>query len=160
MFVYTAKMDKKKLLVAVLLTIAVVAAVLVAVVIKGASAVETLSLSAVVKTNEQRVEYLTKLGWKVTPEPLEEQTIIIPEELSGVYEEYNALQKAQGFDLSKYGGAEAKRFTYAITNYPGAEEQVVADMIIYRGRVIAGDIQSVALDGFMQTLEFPKKRTT
>ena len=84
MFVYTAKMDRKKLLVAALLIIAAAAAILVMLVVKGASAVETLSSSAVVKTNEQRVEYLEKLGWEVSEEPMEEQTVVIPEELSGV----------------------------------------------------------------------------
>jgi len=156
MFVYTAKMDKKKLLVAVLLIIAVAAAVLILLVMHGAAAVETLSTSAVVKTNKQRVEYLNDLGWEVAEDPIEEQTIVVPEEFSTVYKEYNELQKQQGFDLTKYSGAEAKRYTYSIENYPGVEDQVVADIIVYRGRVIAGDIQSVALDGFMQTLDFPK----
>lgn len=156
MFVFTAKMDRKKLLVAALIIIAVAAAILVLAVIHGASSVQTLSTSAVVKTNKQRVEYLESLGWEVASEPLDEQTIIIPEEFSAVYEEYNELQKSQGFDLTKYCGSEAKRYTYSVSNYPGAEEQVVADMIVYRGRVIAGDVQSTALDGFMQTLDFPK----
>ena len=32
---------------------------------------------------------------------------------------------------------------------------VVADIIVYRNRVIAGDIQSNALDGFMVGLKYP-----
>jgi hypothetical protein len=33
---------------------------------------------------------------------------------------------------------------------------VVADIIVYRNRIIAGDVQSAALDGFMTGLGFPK----
>ena len=48
------------------------------------------------------------------------------------------------------------RYTYQITNYPNSSDQVVADIVVYRNRIIAGDVQSTALDGFMHGLAFPK----
>lgn len=156
MFVFTAKLNKKRLMAAVIVFILIVAAILTVCVMKSAGAVETLSTSSVVKTNEQRIEYLKNLGWEVEPKPIDEQTIAIPTEFSDVYQEYNLLQAEQGFDLKEYAGVEAVRYTYNVLNHPTCADQVVADIIVYRGRVIAGDIQSTVLDGFMSTLVFPK----
>ena len=44
-------------------------------------------------------------------------------------------------------------------NYPGAgsDDPIVADLVVYRNEVIAGDVQSTRLDGFMHGLAFPAK---
>ena len=55
-----------------------------------------------VKSNEDRVNFLSQFGWKVNPEPLEMVEITIPENFNSTYENYNAIQKNQGLDLSKY----------------------------------------------------------
>lgn len=157
MFILTAKFSKRKAVVAVL----ILAVILIAVILiagkagRKSNARETAALSAVVKNNEQRVKYLNSLGWEVEEEPIEEQKVIIPREFNDIYERYNDLQKMQGFDLSKYGGLEATRYTYKVLNFPDAKGMVVADIIVYRNRVIAGDIQSNALDGFMVGLKYP-----
>ena len=41
---------------------------------------------------------------------------------TGVYEEYKALQKNQGFDLTEYTGMEAIRYTYRVLNYLRTEQ--------------------------------------
>jgi hypothetical protein len=162
MFIFTAKFNKKKAIAAVL----ILAAILIAIILlagggdktkDNANASETAALSAVVKNNEQRVNYLKALGWEVEQNVLEQQKIVIPREFTEVYKNYNEIQQEQGFDLSKYGGAEAMRYTYRILNYPGATGTVVADIIVHKNEVIAGDVQSNALDGFMAGLEFPKE---
>jgi hypothetical protein len=150
MIVFSAKFNKKRAVVAVL----VLAAVLLAVILTAARANRVVSeaapqTSSVVKDNAARVKYLNAQGWEVESEPLEEQTVVIPREFSSVYEEYNKIQLAQGFDLKKYGGIEAVRYTYRVTNYPDAGASAVADIIVFRDEVIAGDVQSNALDGFM-----------
>lgn len=156
MFIFTTKFNKKKAIVAVL----VLAAILIAIILIAASndranAEETAALSAVVKNNDQRINYLKALGWEVDKTALEEQNIVIPRDFSDVYKKYNEIQLAQGFDLSKYGGIEATRYTYKVLNFPGTSGNVVADIIVYRNEIIAGDVQSNALDGFMVGLEFP-----
>jgi hypothetical protein len=158
MFIFTAKFNKRKAIAAVL----VLAAVLVAIVLiagnaNNSNAKETAALSAVVKNNEQRVNYLKALGWEVEQNVLEQQKIVIPRKFTDVYKKYNEIQLAQGFDLSKFGGVEAMRYTYKVLNYPEATATVVADIIVFKNEVIAGDIQSNALDGFMAGLAFPKK---
>jgi hypothetical protein len=155
MFIFTAKVNRKKLLTGIIFILAVI---IVAVIVAAASrgATKEASLTSVVKTNEERVEYLKGLGWQVSDEPIDEQIITIPSEFDEVYTEYNELQKTQGFDLTKYAGLEATRYTYEVTNYPDTADRVVADIIVYRNRIVAGDVQSTALDGFMESLTFPK----
>ena len=73
---------------------------------------------------------------------------------------YNEIQKAQNLDLTPYAGKRAKRWTYNIKNYPGYEGDsgtVQANILVYEGAVIGGDICSTELDGFMQGFDFPTK---
>jgi carbohydrate-selective porin OprB len=156
--VITAKFDKKKLIIAALLIlIAVVAAIVLSLTgSSGKNDASTSGISVTVKNNDERVAYLRSFGWQVSSEPIEQQTITIPKSFNDVYSEYNALQLSQGFDLSKYCGLEAVRYTYQVTNYPGQESGVVADMIVCKNKVIAGDIQSISVNGFMAGLKFPE----
>ena len=154
MFILTARLNRRRAVIALL----VLAAVLCAVVIlagRKAEARPGLAFSPA-KTNEQRVQLLTELGWQVSAEPVEEQTVVIPRQFTDIYEEYNELQISQGFDLKKYGGLEATRYTYEIKHYPDCTDRVYADILVYKGKFIGGDVQSSALDGFMQGLTFPK----
>lgn len=102
-----------------------------------------------VKTNEQRVALLKSYGWEVEETPAEEADVTIPAEFDRVMENYNALQKSQGFDLSKYKNRDMVRYTYRITNYPDYEGTVYANLLIYKNRVVAGDICSSDVNGFI-----------
>lgn len=154
MFFITAKFDRKKLIAGALVLVVLAAAAILLFSPSGDAAAAG-SFDAVVKTNAQRVAYLESFGWKVSADPIEEQRITVPRDFSKVYDKYNTLQKEQGFDLKKYAGLEAVRYTYEITNHPSAQGTVVADIIVYRNRVIAADVQSVSADGFMESLTFP-----
>lgn len=156
MFIFTTKVNKKKLLTGIAFVLAIIILIiLITAMTKGAS--QEAALTSVVKTNEERTSFLTGLGWEVSDEPIDEQVITIPAEFDDVYTEYNELQISQGFDLTEYAGLEATRYTYEVKNYPNTTDRVVADIIVYRNKIIAGDIQSTALDGFMTGLEFPKE---
>lgn len=106
-----------------------------------------------VRTNADRVAYLAAWGWQVRDEPLSVQELVIPKEMDASYEEYLAMQSAQGFDLSQYAGKHVKRYTYQVTNYPDREEQVQADLLLYRGTVVGGEVLSPRLDGFLHGLD-------
>lgn len=95
--------------------------------------------------------FLESLGWETSGEPVDVREVIIPEEWNSVFEEYNDLQKQQGFDLDKYRGKQATIYTYQILNYDGAEN-VVANLMVFDGKLIAGDVCSAELGGFMQGL--------
>jgi hypothetical protein len=152
MIIKTVKWNKK-LCVAILIGLG---AVLVAVVLLSGAIGRGGNEAERAASNEDRVRYLAELGWEVGPEPLEEKEILIPQEFSGVFEEYNKLQKQQGFDLSRYAGKEATLYSYQVMNYP-SPDTVLADLYIVGSRVVAGDIHSTALDGFMHALVLQKK---
>ncbi len=100
---------------------------------------------------EERLNFASRFGYTVNPEPYEVQEVKIPEEFDEVYKEYNNIQLEQGLDLTDYKGCSVKKWTYTITNYPGYEntDTVRINMLVYKGRVIGGDVSSVAIDGFM-----------
>lgn len=150
MYVVTMKWNKKSAVLVVLLV-----ALLLAVIILLSGRNSSSSDGQLLNTNEARVGYLESLGWQVDAEPLEEKCIIIPNEFSDVYKEYNRLQQAQGFDLSRFCGREATIYTYSVHNYEGYVGGVVADVYICKGELIGGDVHSLALDGFMHGLKKP-----
>ena len=57
-----------------------------------------------VTTTDGRIAYLQALGWEADPATETAQEIVIPRVFSGVFNDYNALQKQQGFDLSTSAG--------------------------------------------------------
>ena len=96
MFIITAKFDKKKLILGVLILVVLVAAALLLFLPSDESA-SAGSFDAVVKTNEQRVKYLESFGWKVSEKPIEEQTVIIPKDFSQVYAAVCGAGRALGY---------------------------------------------------------------
>ncbi|MDD6188078.1 MAG: DUF4830 domain-containing protein [Clostridiales bacterium] len=146
MFVMTAKLNKKKLTAVLLTVILLIVAIVVLLNVVGGSS------SQKIRSSDDAAAYLRSLGWQVSPTPLEVQQIVIPRDFSGVYESYIALQHKQGFKLEEYGGMSATRYTFRILNYPSGEDCIVADIIVYGSGVIAGDVQSTAIDGFMEGL--------
>ena len=101
-----------------------------------------------VTTREGRVEYLAAQGWTVDPKTETAQEITLPREIDGVLADYNTLQRKQGFDLRPYSGLGCTVYSYVVTNYE-TDEPVLCTIYLYKNRVIAGDIHSTAMDGFM-----------
>lgn len=110
-----------------------------------------------VTDNAGRIAFLGGFGWQVEEEPHEILEIVIPYEFDAVYEQYNQLQLSQGYDLTRWRGMTAKRYTYRITNYPNSEEDVYANLILCREQIIAGDVSSLSLHGFMHGLAYERQ---
>ena len=108
-----------------------------------------------VKSNQDRVEYLSAYGWQVSQEPIATQELLIPEEMDDSYSEYLALQAEQGFQLEKYAGKRVKRYTYEVLNYPSGEAGVQANLLICKNTVVGGEVLSPRLDGFLHGLTMP-----
>lgn len=108
-----------------------------------------------VKTSKDAAKFLSQYGWTVIDTPIEECEITIPSEFDKVVTSYNEIQKQQGLDLSKYAKKTAQRYTFKVTNYPNYEGTVYANVITYRGKVIAGDICTADAAGFIHTLPMP-----
>lgn len=106
-----------------------------------------------IKTEQDRVEFLAQFGWSVGSEPVEVAEITVPSEFDKIFTGYNEIQKRQGLDLSKYKNKTVTRYTYEITNYDGAESKVYANILVYRNKVIGGDICSADAGGFIHGFE-------
>ena len=106
-----------------------------------------------IKTAEDRIAFLAQFGWEVESAPLEEVKIKIPAEFDKVMNAYNDLQRSQGLDLSKYRGKEVTRYTFRVTNYPNYTGTVMANVILYKNRVIGGDLCSSDVTGFIHGFE-------
>lgn len=158
MLIVTAKMPKRKLTLGVGL-----AALLCCCAIAlnfGQAMGREASASALpspkgVKSNQDRVDYLSAYGWQVSEDPIATQELLIPEDMDESYREYLTLQNGQGFDLQKYAGKRVKRYTYEVFNYPTGEAGVQANLLIYKNTVIGGEVLSPQLDGFLHGLAMP-----
>lgn len=153
MFVYSVKASRRKLIVLCAAVAALAAALLW--VMHSARTAETAQDGAIsykAGTAEERLAFISQFGWRVSPDPVEVSEVILPEVFDAAYAEYAEMNQAQGLDLSLYRGVRAKRWTYEVLNYPGYESQpgtVELNLLIYDGRVIGGDVCSLAQDGFL-----------
>ena len=84
---------------------------------------------------------------------METKTVTIPEEFDKVFAAYNEMQKEQGLNLLRYKGKDVTRYTFTVTNYAGYEGTVYANVLVYRNRVIGGDICSADASGFIHGFE-------
>ena len=151
MMILTAKVDFKKIMV-ILLSLAAV--LLALILIFGGKSQDTAATGAI-GTNDSRVKFLEGFGWQVTPTPHETTQVRIPEESGEIFRRYNALQKGQGYDLSKFSGKKVMRYVYEITNYPGATEPVYATVLVYKDKVIGGDVTDTAAKGKIRGFQMP-----
>ena len=109
-------------------------------------------------TNEERTEFLKQFGYNVEKEPKEIVDVIIPEEFDSVYKEYNDIQRKQGLNLKKYKGKTVTRYTYAIKDYEGYEDgEVIANLLIYKSKIVGGDICSVGQKSYIHGFEQDKE---
>lgn len=156
MFVYSLKcrnLKKKLILCAIAVVVVVGGFVISSKVGEGKSMVqvnETVKADCKAPDNDARLTFLKCFGWEIEEEPSEVVDVAIPKEFGDVYENYNEIQKMQGFDLTKYKGKQVKRYTYIIINYPDRPENVRANLLVYKDKIIGGDVCSLeAENGFM-----------
>ena len=147
MMIMTAKVDIKK--VAIILT-AIVGVILAIVLLLGGNNDAAQTGATTVSDNDARVQFLNDFGWEVSTSPTQSSQVRIPEKQTPVFERYNALQKSQGYDLDAYAGKTVMRYVYKINNFPGATEPVYATLLVYKNKIIGGDITDTAANGVVQ----------
>lgn len=129
-----------------LLTIVIIATVLTAV-ICTVSADEPDG-----STPEKITAFISDCGYNVSSPVIKE--ITIPSVFSDVYENYNEVQKKQGFDLKHHRGKNAVSYTFNVIGYVDADGNIDPDVQIHilvcEGKIVAADIASTKLDGFMK----------
>ncbi len=157
MMVMTAKVDMKKIIIALA---AVAALILGLVLLFGGNNNEAAPTAATgVNNNDARLEFLKGFGWDVSTSPKESSQVRIPEEATEVFDRYNALQKSQGYDLSQYAGKSVMRYVYKINNFPGATEPVYATLLVYKNQIIGGDVTDTSAKGVIQGFKMQERPT-
>lgn len=144
--VMTAKVDFKKIAV----ILAAVVGVILAIVLLFGRSNDAAPTAATVSGNDSRVKFLEDFGWDVSASPTESGQVRIPEEQTEVFSRYNALQKSQGYDLSRFAGKTVMRYVYKVNNFPGATDPVYATVLVYKNEIIGGDITNTAAKGAIQ----------
>lgn len=94
--------------------------------------------------------WLAEQGWEVDPEPTGRMEVVVPAKFDQLYQSYNDIQKTQGFDLSRYKGETVTKYTFLVKNYPQEPDGVAANLLVYQGRLIAADLCSLELGGFLK----------
>ena len=105
-----------------------------------------------IKSESDRRNFLASFGYEVTADAESTVDFTLPKALDAVLLGYNEIQKEQGLDLGKYVGKKVTRYTYLLPSYEGYEGKVYANIIVYRGRVIAADLTGVGEEGFVRSL--------
>lgn len=127
---------RQRLLCSVL--ISVFTAMLVAAFISAASGIDGSS-------DKARRSYAYKLGCRVYE--FCEREIALPLSISSkAYSDCEQLQRRADFSLVPYLGCEATLYTYA-AEYPECVGRVKLNLIVYRGKIIGGDISEPELNG-------------
>lgn len=104
-------------------------------------------------TAEKRIEYIRSFGWDVNIAPTSIKEIRIPGKFDDAYEQYNVLQKEQGFDLRKYRACYAYQYTYDILNYSEPSPvPICANLIVCNGKIVGADISSSEANGLVTVL--------
>lgn len=105
-----------------------------------------------IKTGEDRIAFLSQYGYAVDAEPVESVEVVIPKDFDKVFAAYNELQKREGLDLGRYKGKTVMRYTYRVTNYADYTDTVYASLLVYKNKVIGGDVCSADPAGFAHGL--------
>ena len=159
MFIYSIKKSTLKFVGIICLAAVLMISLLVLVPKNSVSAEPAAAESSLkfdkIRSNTDRVKFLKQFGWEVEKTPEKETVVRIPSEFDSIMSSYNDLQKKIGLDLEKCAGKEAVRYTYKVTNYPGYDGEVFANIVIYKNSVIAGDVCSADVDGFIHDLTYP-----
>lgn len=109
-------------------------------------------------TSAGREAYLNSLGWEIKPDSESFRTVIVPDKLDGIMAQYNRMQQAQGYDLSMHLGESCSQYSYELTNYTDSDGTVIVTLYVQDGKLIAADIHTTAVNGFMHGLKKNEKQ--
>lgn len=156
MFIYSIKAQSIKLFFSIVLSIVSIIAVTLFFPLGSGKVPSAITVSKNseeknfknIESSEDRIAFLKQFGWEVEAEARDVQQITIPVKFDPIYEKYNDLQIKEGLNLKNYKGKTVKKYTYLVNNH-NYEGIVYANVLIYKNRVIGGDICSAVSGGFM-----------
>ena len=92
----------------------------------------------------EMADYLQQLGWQVEPDPIETLDLQLPQSLGDTWGDYAAMQAEQGFPFTDFAGQPIRRYTFRITNYPGMDGGVQANLYLCGDTLIGGGLSGSA----------------
>lgn len=158
MFIFTTKISKKRIILGVVAFAIITSLIIIlrpeenAFDVLSEQMMETEMVSITIggiETNQDRIIFLSEKGWEVSENEISVTKVQIPTNFDEVYEKYNEMQVEQGFNLEKFKGKSVELYTYQILNHENTEEEIHANILIYKNKIIGGDVSSVKLDGFI-----------
>ena len=149
MFAVNIRVSKIKLI--LFICAAVVMAVLIIAVYNKSQ--KQQAIKPVCNNEQEIISYIASFGVTVATDSVKVDTVIVPSEFNEVYTNYNKLQIEQGFDLTKYKGKQLTRYTFSVTNYSQEGFDVFAEILLYDNKVVAADVYSTNVDGFIKALK-------
>ncbi|MCQ2454725.1 MAG: DUF4830 domain-containing protein [Clostridia bacterium] len=113
-------------------------------------------------THKKRCDFLSNIGCEIHEETATEKDITIPTEFGDVYNNYNELQNSVGYNLKNYKGEKCKIYSYDVKKFAPLKKNdyAKANLIVYNGRIIGGDISSSKINGKMYPLKKYEKTKT
>ncbi len=113
-------------------------------------------------TYAKRTDFLKGLGCEIFNDTESRKQITVPLEFSPVYKTYNALNKKAGYDLTRFKGEKCTVYSFSVKSFAdlGEQDYPTANIIVYNGRIIGGDISSAKIDGKMYPLKRYEKTKT
>ena len=153
MFIYSVRASTLRFFAVIILTIAA----LVGIILFGKNEATAYTASTEVdfsgiKTNEDRLEFISKFVTGVTGEPSAVENFSVPENFDRIMLSYNEIQKSQGLDITKYKNKKVTRYTYEVEKWGEEETPVFINLVVYRNKIIACDVSSQNPDGFVKPL--------
>lgn len=160
MFVYAIRSATIKFVCAIALSVAVLLTLVALIPTYSAEKNDSAPVSDIsyskIYENSDRLAFIEQFGWQVDETPLETVEVSVPAEFDKIYLGYNEMQKEQGLNLAKYKGKTVTRYTYNVTNYPNYEGDVYISLLVYKNKVVGGDVCSADVNGFVHGFESPE----
>ncbi len=154
MFVYSLRASTLRFFGVIAVSLAVLFVLITLVPTYAAESEQAASYSyEKVKSEDDAEKFLAQFGWIVDASPVEVTDVTMPSEFDKIFAAYNEIQKEQGLNLLKYKRKKLTRYTFEVKNYEGYEGRVLANVLVYRGKVVGGDICSADVDGFVHGFE-------
>ena len=154
MFVYSVRASGIRYFLLVVLTLVVLVG---SIVITGGDTATVFAESGVnfggAGEHEGRIAFIKQFGYEINEAPISEATFSMPTDFDRIITDYNEIQRRQGLDLSKYKGKTVTRYTYEVKNYDGYDGTVYANLIVYKNKVIGGDVCTSDVSGFIRGFE-------
>ena len=153
MFIYSVRASSLRFFTVIVLTLAL----LVGIVLFARNEASAYTAATEVdfsgiKTNEDRLNFISKFVSGVSGEPRETETFSVPENFDRIMLSYNEIQKSQGLDITKYKNKKVTRYTYELENWGDEGTPVFINLVVHRNKIIACDISSQDPAGFVKPL--------